>query len=39
MKHENQETINEAMRILDYILKDDLSEIDGQILLIISILM
>jgi len=28
MKHENQETINEAMRILDYILKDDLSEID-----------
>jgi len=28
MKHENQETINEATRILDYILKDDLSEID-----------
>ncbi len=28
MKHENQETINEATRILDYILKADLSEED-----------
>ncbi len=28
MKHENKETISEATRILDYILKDDLSEID-----------